>query len=97
MSEQLRDVEKIRRTAAKVQNMPPARQIEFDLAYPPNVDADPAVKIEILRPMLAGIFHSVPPANLLESGWVDCLNNALCFQRKSIRPKNPEGVFPCAG
>ena len=97
MPEQLGDVEEIPRAAAKVENAPPARQIELDLVYPSNVDLDPAVKIEILRPMFAGIFHGVPLANLLESCWVDCFNNALCLERKSIQSKNPERMFPCAG
>src|SRR5439155_3618956 len=97
MPQQFGDVEKIPRTAAKVENAFPARQIELDLAYPSNVDADPAVKIEILRPMLAGIFHGIPLANLLESGWVDCLSNALCLERKSIQPQNPESMFTFGG
>jgi len=96
MAEQLGDVEKISHAAAEVENTLPAHQIELDLANPSNVDADPAVKIEILRPMFARIFHSVPAANLLETGWVDCLNNALCLERKSIQTQNPERMFPCA-
>src|SRR5436309_2964529 len=97
MSQQLGDVEKIPRTAAKVENALPACQIELDLAYPSNADADPTVKIEILWPMFTGIFHSVSAANLLKSGWVDCLNNAPSLERKSIQTQNPERMFPCAG
>ncbi len=56
MPEQLRDVQKISSPAAKIKNALWVRQIELDLANAANVDVDPAVKIEIFRPILTGIF-----------------------------------------
>jgi len=97
MPEQLGDVEKISRAAAKVENALSARQIELDLTNPANVHIDPAVKIEILRPMLAGIFDGIPLPDLLEAYWVDCLNNAFCLQRKSVHPEKPKRVLSRAG
>jgi len=93
MTEQLRDVEEVSRAAAQVENLLWTREIELELTNPPDVDADPAIEIEIFRPVRTGIAHGVLLANLVEPDWIDRLDNALCLQRKAIRAQRAEGVF----
>jgi len=97
MPEQLGDVEKISRAAAKVEDALPARQIELDVTNAANVYGDPAVEIEILPPVLGGIVDRVPLANLLESDRVERFNNALFLERKAVRPKRSKRVLSRAG
>lgn len=97
MPEQLGDVEKISRAAAKVEDALPARQIELDVTNAANVYGDPAVEIEILSPVVSRIVDRVPLANLLESDRVERFNNALFLERKAVRPKRSKGVFSRAG
>jgi hypothetical protein len=97
MTEQLRDVEKVSCAAAEIQNPFRSRQIEFKLANPANVNSNPAVEIEILGPVRAGICHPVSSANLFELDWINCLNDALCLQREPVRTQHSERVFSRAG
>src|ERR1043166_1357311 len=85
MTEKLRDVQKISCAAAEIENPFRTRQIEFKLANPSNVDADPAIEIKIFRPVRAGICYSVSSANLLKTSRIDCLDDPLRFQRKAVR------------
>src|SRR5262249_20519377 len=55
MTEQLRDVEKVSCATPEIENVLGACQIEFKLANPPDVHSDPAVEIEVLRPVCSGI------------------------------------------
>jgi hypothetical protein len=96
MTQQLGYVEEISRAAAKIENALGARQIEFDLANSPNVDSDPAVEIEIFRPVCAGICDRVSLANLLESNRIDCFDNPFFLQRESTGSEKSERMFPRA-
>src|SRR4029450_2946301 len=96
MSQQLRYVEKISCAAAKIEDALGTRQIEFDLANLPNVDSDPAVEIEIFRPVRAGICDRVSLANLLESNRIDCFDNPFFIQRESTGSEKSERMFPRA-
>ena len=97
MPEKLGDVEKISCAAAKIENAFSARQIELDVTNAANVDANPAVEIEIFPPILGRVTCCVALANLLESHRVDRFNNALFLERKAVRPKRSKRVFSRAG
>src|SRR5213592_4408687 len=58
MAQQLSDVEKISHSAANIEDLFRARQIELDLANPADVDFDPAIEVEIFRPVRTGICDS---------------------------------------
>ena len=77
MTEELRDVKKISCAAAQIENALGTRQVEFELANPPDVNSDPPIEIEIFRPVRAGICYGISLANLLETGRIDCLDDAL--------------------
>ncbi len=96
MTEQLGYVEKISRAAAKIEDVLGTRQIEFNLANSSNVDSDPAIEIEIFRPVCAGICDSVSLANLLESNRIDCFDNPFFIQRESTGSEKSERMFPRA-
>jgi hypothetical protein len=96
MTEQLGYVEKISGAAAKIEDALGTRQIEFDLANSSNVDSDPAIEIEIFRPVCAGICDSVSLANLLESNRIDCFYNPFFIQRESTGSEKSERMFPRA-
>ena len=66
MTKQLRDIKKVSCATAQIENLFGPRQVEFKLANPPDVNSDPAIKIEIFRPVRSRICYSVSPANLLE-------------------------------
>ena len=85
MTKELRDIEKVSCAAAQIENLFGTRDVEFKLANPPDVHSNPAIKIEIFRPVRAGICYGVSLANLLEAIWIDCLDNALCLQREAVR------------
>lgn len=93
MTEQLRDVEKVSCAAAQIENPFRTRKIEFKLSNAADVHTDPALEIEIFGPVRAGICHGVSPANLVETNRINCLDDALCFQRKTVRAQQPEGMF----
>ena len=78
MTEELRDVEKVSCAAAQIENALGPRQVELKLANPPVVNPDPTIEIEIFRPVRAGICYGVSPANLLETGRINCVDDALC-------------------
>jgi len=96
MAEELRDVKKVSGAAAEVENPPGTHQIKFEVANPADVNSDPAVEIEILGPIRAGVCHCVSSANLLERGWIDRLDNTLCLEREPVRAQHPKGVFSSA-
>ena len=89
MPEQLCDMQKISGAAAKIENALGPRQIEFNFANPANVDVNPAVKIEIFRPVFAWIFDGVALADLLENRPIDCFNNPAGLERKPGSVKKP--------
>jgi len=93
MTEELRDVQKVSRAAAQIENLLGTRQVEFELADPPDVHFDPTIEIEILRPVRAGICHGVSATDLIETSWINCLDNAPCLQREAVRAYQPKGTF----
>jgi|SRR5262249_3976886 hypothetical protein len=97
MTEKLRDIEKVTCAAAQIENLLGTRQIEFKVANPADINSDPAIKIEIFRPVCAWVCYSVSMANLLETGRIDCLNDALRLQREALRSYQPERMFSGAG
>ena len=96
MAKQLRDVEKISRAAAEIENLSRTRHVQFGLANPADVDIDPAIKIEILWRVHARIFDRISPANLLKPSRVNRLNDAFCRKREPTCPKQSQGVLSCA-
>ena len=96
MPQQLGYVKEIACAAAKIENSLGTRQIEFDLADSPNVDSDPAIEIEIFRPVSAGIFDRVSLANLREGNRIDSFDHPLFVQREPIGSEKPERMFPRA-
>ena len=96
MTQQLRDVQEISCAAANIEDALWTRQIEFDLANSPDVDSDPAVEIEIFRPVCAGIGYRVTLANLRESNRIDRFNDPVFIQRESASSEKPERMFPRA-
>ena len=96
MTEQLSYIEEISCTAAKIEDALGTGQIEFDLANSANVDSDPAVEIEIFRPVRAGIGYRVALANLFESNGIDCFNDPFFTHRKPAGSKKSERMFPRA-
>src|SRR6266436_1840905 len=97
MTEQLRYVEEVSCPAAEVQNALRARQIEFELANPTDVNSDPTLKIEIFRPVRAGICDSISLTNLLETSWVDCFDDPFCIKREAVGSQQSERVLSRAG
>jgi len=85
MTEELRDVKKVSCAAAQIENLFGTGQVEFKLPNPPDIDSDPTIEIEIFRPVRARIYYGVSPANLLESGRINCLDDALCLKREAVR------------
>jgi hypothetical protein len=97
MAEQLCDMQKITGATAKIENALAPRQIELDLANAANVDADPAVKIEILRPIADWIFKAVALTNLLELRPINRFNDPFGFEWKPGSVKEPARVLSRAG
>ena len=97
MTQQLGDVQEISCAAAKIENSPGARQIQFDLANSPDVDSDPTIQIEIFRPVCARICYRVTFANLCEPNWIDRFNDPVLVQRKPTGSEKPERMFSSAG
>ncbi len=97
MTEQLRNVEEVSCSAAEVQNPLRSRQIEFERANPADVNSDPTLKIEIFRPVRAGICDSISLTNLIETSWIDCFDHPFCIKREAIGSQQPERMFSRAG
>src|SRR6266478_3088975 len=97
MTEQLRDVEKVSCAAAEIQNPFRSRHVEFELANPSDVNSDPAIEIEIFRPVRAGICNSISLTNLLEPSWIDCFDHPFCIKREAISSHQPERMFSRTG
>ncbi len=96
MTQQLGNIEEISCAAAKIEDALGARQIEFDLTNSSNVDSDPAVELEIFRPVRVGTCDRVSLANLLESNRIDCFDNPFFIQRESTRSEKSERMSPRA-
>src|SRR6266496_2810700 len=97
MTEQLRNVEEVSCAAAEIQNPLRARQIEFELANPADIDFDPTFEIEIFRPVRAGICDNISLTNLLETSRIDCFNDPFCIKRETIRSQQSERMLSRAG
>ena len=96
MTQQLGYIQEIARAAAKVEDALWPRQIELGLANSANVDSDPTIEIEILRPVCAGIGYCVTLANLPEPNRIDRFDNPLFIQREPASAEKPERMFPRA-
>src|SRR6266496_2815731 len=96
MTQQLGYVQEITRAAAKIEDAPGTRQIEFHLANSPNVDSDPTVEIEIFWPVCTGIGDFVALANLSETNRIDRFDDPFFIQREPTGSEKPEGMFPRA-
>src|SRR5207248_2463377 len=92
MPEQLRDMQKISGATAKIENALWPRQIEFNFANAANVNVNPAVKIEIFRPVFAWIFDGVALADLLKIGTINCFNNSTGLEWNPGSVKKPAGM-----
>ena len=91
VAKQPADVEEESRAAAQIQNAPRSRQIELDLADTANVDADPTIQVEILRPIFARVFDRVSAMNSLKLSAIDCLNDVFGGKRKArAEEKSPD-------
>jgi len=97
MTEQLRNVEEVSCAAAEIQNPFRSRQIELERANPADVNSDPALKIEIFRPVRAGICDSISLANLIETGWVDCSDDPFGIKREAVGSQQSERMLSRAG
>ena len=93
MTQQLGDVQEISCAAAQIENALGARQIEFDLANSPDVDSNPTVEIEILRPVCAGIGYRITLANLRETNRIDRFDDPVFIQREPSSSEKPERMF----
>jgi hypothetical protein len=80
--EQLRDVGEISGAATKIENALRGRCVQLETADAANVDVDPTLKIEILRPIFAGIINRVFISNPLECFSIDGLNYLIGPERK---------------
>ena len=96
MTKELGDVKKISCAAAQIENLPGTSDVELKLANPFDIHSDPPIKIQILWPVRTGICYGISLANLIETSWIDCLDNALCLQREPVRAQHTKGVFPRA-
>ena len=96
MTKQLRDVEEISCTAAKIEDALRTRQIEFDLANPADVNLNPTVEIEVFWPVRARVRDHISLANLLETNGIDCFDDPFFAQRESTGSEKSERMFPRA-
>jgi len=96
MTQQLGDVQEISCAAAKIEDAPGARQIQFDLANSPYVDSDPTIQIEIFRPVRARICYGVTFANLCEPNGIDRVDDPILIQWEPTCSKKPECMFSSA-
>src|SRR6266480_2651323 len=96
-TEELRNVEEVPCSAAEVQNPLRSRQIEFERANPADVNSDPTLKIEIFRPVRAGICDSISLTNLIETSWIDCFDHPFCIKREAVGSQQSERMLSRAG
>src|ERR1044072_1296509 len=96
MTQQLGNVAKVSRAAAKIEDAFGTRQIELCLANSPNVDSDPTVQIEIFRPVCAGIGYRITFANLRETNRIDRFNDPVFIQREPASSEKSERMLPRA-
>jgi|SRR2546421_5856111 len=96
MTQQLGYVQEISCAAAKIEDASGTRQIELGLTNSPNVDSDPAVEIEIFRPVCTGIGYGVTLANLRETNRIDRFYDPIFIQREPASSEKPERMFPRA-
>jgi hypothetical protein len=96
MTQQLGYVQEISCAAAKIENAPGTRQIEFGLANSADVDSDPTIKIKIFWPVRTGIGYCVMLANLRETNRIDRFNDPVFIQREPASSEKPERMFPRA-
>jgi hypothetical protein len=97
MTEELSDVKEIPCAAAKVEDALRARQIEFELANPANINPDPTVKIEIFWPVRARVRDGISFTDLLETNWIDRFDDPFCVKPKLLRSEKSERMLPRAG
>ena len=93
MTQQLRNVQEISCAAAEIEDALGTRQIEFGLANSPDVDSDPTIEIEILRPVCAGIGYRITLANLRETHRIDRFDDPVFIQREPPSSEKPERMF----
>jgi hypothetical protein len=55
------------------------------------------LEIEIFGPVRTGIRYCISPANLLEAGRINCVDDTLCPKREPVCAQHPERVLSCAG
>ena len=96
MTQQLGYVQEVSCAAAKIENAPGTRQIEFGLANSPDIDSDPTIEIEIFGPVCTGIGYRVTLANLRETNWIDGFDDPVSIQRESASSEKPKRMFPRA-
>ena len=96
MTQQLGYVQEISCAAAKIEDAPGTRQIEFDLANSPDVYSNPTIEIEIFRPVCAGIGYRVTLANPRETNRIDRFDDPFFIQREPTSSEKPERMFPRA-
>src|ERR1043166_956305 len=96
MTQQLGNVEKVSRAAAKIEDAFGTRQIELGLANSPNVDSDPTVEIEIFWPVCAGVGYRVTLANLCEPNRINRFGDPFFAKGEPTSPEKPECMFPRA-
>ena len=85
MTKKLRDIKKVSCATAQIENLFGPREVEFKLTNPPDVHSNPAIKIEIFRPVRSRICYGVSLANLLKSNRINCLDDTLCLQLQALR------------
>ena len=93
MIQQLGYVQEISCAAAKVEDAPGTRQIEFGLANSPDVDSNPTIEIEVFRPVCAGIGYRVTLANPRETNRIDRFDDPFFIQREPASSEKPERMF----
>ena len=96
MTQELGYVQEISCAAAKIEDAPGPRQIEFDLANSPDVDSDPTLEIEIFWPVCTRIGDFVALANLSETNRIDRFDDPFFIQREPTGSEQPERMFPRA-
>src|ERR1700704_1368578 len=95
VTEQLRDVGEVTGATTEIENASWRPKVEIEPANAANVDVDPAVKIEILRPIFAGIIDCIGLANMLELFALDRLHYSIALERKSTCAPGWQ-MTPCA-
>ena len=97
MTQQLGYVQEISCAAAKIEDAPGTRQIEFGVANSPDVDSNPTIEIEVFRPVCAGIGYRVTLANPRETNRIDRFDDPFFIQWEPTSSEKPERMLPRAG